>query len=253
MGSVYSNNGHQYQIVEIIDGTILGSVVSDGTPTKIENADHYAPQASGTLTKVSGDGDSSVQYASNSVDSANPLWDNVNEKMSFVPYAENYCGGQIDIVYVFLTWNSPMGNWKSDFSDMLAQLDVFANTLHAEFPNAKLKVMAVQFPSIKRAMPDYGASGAGHSDVYGMLVSVFNMNKAYQDWCNMDEHSAWCEFVNVSSQFDSDYCMNIIEKNVNTRSTLKEYVVYNGVHPSQNGYMQIADVVYRNIVATIGE
>lgn len=250
MGAVYSNNGHQYTIIEIINNTILCSPVSDGTPVTSANASHYAPSASGTLTRVSGTGDSSLSFTNSEQDSSNPLWDYQNNKMSFIPYAQNFCDGQIDVVYVFLTWNNPMTNWKSDFSDMLTQATIFADTLHSEFPNAKLKLMAVQFPSIKRGMPDYGASGDTHSDVYGMLVSAFNMNKAYQDWCNQDGYSSWCEFVNVASQFDSDYCMNIVEKNVNTRSTIKEYVVHNGVHPMvPDGYYQIADVVYRNIVA----
>lgn len=250
MNAIYSNNGHQYKIIEIIDNTILCSVIYDGTHTTQENWEHYKPETSGVLTKVSGNGDASLTFTSNSVDSQNPLWDYTNNKMTFIPYANNYCGGQIDVVYVFLTWNSPMTNWKTDYSDMIANLNIFAGTLHSEFPNAKLKLMAVQFPSIKRGMPDYGASGIGHSDVYGMLVSAFYMNKAYQDWCNESEHSSWCEFVNVASQFDSDYSMNIIEKNVNTRCTIKEHVVLNGVHPKiPEGYYQIADVVYRNIVA----
>ena len=250
MGNRYSNNEHTYTVIEINNGTILCSVVYDGTPETIENAAHYAPQGTGILTKTLGSGDLAINYSSHSVDSANPLWDYTNNEMTFINYANLYANGNIDVVYVFLTWNTPLSSWREDWTWFNAQIKIFADTLHSEFPNAKLKLMAVQLPSLKLMMPAYGANGSGYADTYGMLVSAFNMQKAYQDWCNQDDYKNWCEFVSVASQFDSDYNMAYTEKDVNTRnSTHKEAYASNGVHPSTNGYMQIADVVYRNIVA----
>lgn len=75
------------------------------------------------------------------------------------------------------------------------------------------------------------------------------MNKAYQDLANEVELSDFVEFVNVSSQFDSEYNMPYTTKPVNTRNSITEFVGINDVHPDINGYGQIADVVFRNFVS----
>ena len=41
------------------------------------------------------------------------------------------------------------------------------------------------------------------------------------------------------------------ERNANIRTTQKEYVQTNGVHPENDGYMQIADAVTRNFLTKI--
>ena len=97
-------------------------------------------------------------------------------------------------------------------------------------------------------MSSYGANG-GYADVYGMVVTAFNQNKAYQELANEVAYSSFVEFVNVSSQFDSENNMPETDAPVNARSTKTEKRGTNGVHPATEGYFQIADVVYRNIVA----
>lgn len=241
--SVYTGNGNTFTIKEINvtegTGNIL-CVVDSLTP---------APAASGTLTKTSGNGDETITYTSVAEDAQNPLWDTDADKMTFIPYANEVSEGRIDVVYTLLTWNSHTAG-RTDFSSMLAQMKIFADTLHSEFPNAKLKIMGVQVPSVRGGMgANYGATGSGYADGYGMIVTAFNMNKVYQEFANDEEYSSFVEFVNVSSQFDTDYMMPHNEKVVNTRSTVKEWMDTNGVHPSNEGYLQIGDVVYRNFIA----
>lgn len=241
--SVYTGNGNTFTIKEINvtegTGNIL-CVVDSLTP---------APAASGTLTKTSGNGDETITYTSVAEDAQNPLWDTDADKMTFIPYANEVSEGRIDVVYTLLTWNSHTAG-RTDFSSMLAQMKIFADTLHSEFPNAKLKIMGVQVPSVRGGMGAYyGATGSGYADGYGMIVTAFNMNKVYQEFANDEEYSSFVEFVNVSSQFDTDYMMLHNEKVVNTRSTVKEWMDTNGVHPSNEGYLQIGDVVYRNFIA----
>ena len=245
MGSRYTNNGNTFTILEINitdgSGNILCSV-SSLTP---------APSASGTLIKSSGTGDNNITFTSYSQDSANPLWDSNANKMTFIPYANKYANGNIDIVYTLLSWNSQTPG-KEDFSDVIAKIKIFADTLHTEFPNAKLKIMGIQVPSVNGGMgANYGATGTSYSDGYGMVVTVLNQNKAYQDFANSEGYKDFVEFVNVSAEFDTEYNMPYSEVNVNTRSTIKEKRGTNGVHPSNEGYLQIADVVYRNIMANL--
>lgn len=252
---VYSNNGFQYTITEIRDIDGVKTVLT--TTSNINNI----PETSGTLTKVSGGGDSSITYTSMESQSDNPLWDGINNRISFKYYMETVCGypvgTNIDAVYSLLSWNQITGNnWET----IIGYVKTFADTLHAEYPNCKFKLMAVQYPSMKLMMPVYGAKGTGYADVYRCLKTIYNMNQQYQAFANStetsgtsgDAYNTFVEFVNVSSQFDSDYNNKYTLKNVNTRNS--SYQEPNsgsgGVHPQINGYYQIADVAYRNIVAS---
>lgn len=242
IGAIYLQNEVEYKIeeVNVTEGT--GNILCS---TKTETT----PDPSGTLTKKEGSGDATITYSAVSEDSRNPLWDVAQNKMSFIPYANEVADGRVDVVYTLLTWNGLSGG-KTNFSDVLTQVKVFADTLHSEFPNAKLKIMGIQVPSVRGGMgSSYGATGISYADGYAMVVTAFNMNKAYQDFANQEEYKDFVEFVNVSSQFDTEYSMPHTDKAVNTRSTVKEWVDTNGVHPSNDGYYQIADVVYRNFIA----
>lgn len=241
VGATYANNGYIYTIREIN--------VTEGTGNILCAVDKatYLPQDSGTLTKTSGGGDASIKFTSYSVDSQNPLWDGC--KMTFVPYASKVSNGLIDVVYTLLSWNGQTP-WRTDFTSIIEQIKVFANTLHSEFPDAKLKIMGVQIPSVTGGMgANYGATGTSYADGYGMVVTALNMNKAYQDFANSEGYSSFVEFVNISSQFDSENNMPQEDAPVNTRSSVTEKRGTNGVHPANEGYLQIADVVYRNFIA----
>lgn len=244
VGAVYTNNGNTFTVMEVNvtggTGNILCSVTAL-TP---------APSASGTLTKSSGTGDATITYTSVARDAQNPLWDWDNNKMSFIPYANAVAGGKIDVVYTLLSWNEQTPG-RTDFTSVLNQIKIFADTLHAEFPNAKLKIMGVQVPSVRGGMgANYGATGTSYADGYGMVVTALNQNDAYQEFANRPEYSGFVEFVNVSAEFDTEYNMPHADRAVNTRNTgVTEWVDTNGVHPDNNGYLSIGDVCYRNFVA----
>lgn len=243
VGAVYTNNGNTFTIMEVNvtagSGNILCSV-SSLTP---------APTDSGTLTKSSGTGDSTITFSSYSQDTQNPLWDYNANKMTFIPYANSVADGNIDVVYTLLSWNGQTPG-KENFSDVIAKIKIFADTLHSEFPNAKLKIMGIQVPSVNGGMgANYGATGTSYADGYGMVVTTLNQNKAYQDFANSEGYKDFVEFVNISAEFDTEYNMPYSETNVNTRSTVKEKRGTNGVHPSIAGCYQIADTVFRNFIA----
>jgi len=246
LGATYTNNGHTYTIQEINVTGDSGNIRCTTSSTT------NTPSASGTLTKTSGDGDTTITFGSFDTENANPLWDDANNKMSFVPYVQDCGASTIDAVYVLLSWNGQSA-WKeysaSDISGHINNAKIFARKLHDEYPSAKLFIMGIQMPSDTGGLgANYGASG-GYIDGYGLKQCALNYNKALQDLCNLDEFSPYCEFVAVAPQFDSHYNMPYYNTNVNTRSTVKEMLGSNGVHPSDGGYFQIADAVYRSIVA----
>ena len=238
MGAVYSNNGHNYQIIEIIDNTILCETSSTSN----------TPSASGTLTKVSGGGDASLTFSSAVADAANPFWD--GSKVSFTNYVNTYLGGSVDYVYTLLSWNGVYGT----ISSIMESVKTFADALHRDYPNAKLRLMGLQFPSMKLMMPTYGASGSGYADTYAMYIKAIELQEAFKEFANSEGYSTWVEHINVAAEFDSEYNMPITQKNVNTRnSTYQEPYTNNGVHPGDAGYLQIGDVAYRSIVNDLNE
>ena len=62
------------------------------------------------------------------------------------------------------------------------------------------------------------------------------------------EYREFVEFINISGQFDCEYNMPSASKSVNTRSKVTELVGTNGLHPLSEGYLQVADAVYRNVI-----
>ena len=73
---------------------------------------------------------------------------------------------------------------------------------------------------------------------------------AYERWASEDEFKDFLEAFNLASQYDSEYNYPSIQKPVNTRSEITERFDINAAHPTHSGYMQIADAVYRNVVAS---
>lgn len=208
------------------------------------------PPASGTLTKVSGDGDQTINYTSFVESSANPFWNDSTQQLDITSYIDKWCGGGVDVVYTLLTWNGVSGN-VTDFTQFIDYAKELYRAIHTAYPSAVIKMMAVQLPDLRQGEKILGSPISNwYTDMNGLVRTAFNMNDAYQEFANSSEFSSYVEFVNIASQFDSEYNMPYTEVAVNTRnSSVTEKVGTNDVHPSTNGYYQIADVVFRNFVA----
>lgn len=238
INSVYTNNGQTFTVAEvnITSGSGYIRCLSTGSPL-----------ASGVLTKTSGGGDATINFSASTADAGNPFWN--NGALDFPNYVNTYMGGQVDCIFFLLTWNGQTPH-RTDFSAIINTAKILVDHIHTNYPNCKMKIMGVQLPSLNGGMGyNYGATGTSYADGYGMVVTALNMNKAYQDWCNDPAYSSFLEFVNVSSQVDSEYNMPASQTPVNSRSTITELRGTNGVHPNNDGYLQIGDVQFRNIVA----
>ena len=240
LNSVYTNNGQSFTIVEINITSGSGNILGLATG---------APTASGTLTKSSGTGDATVSFSASALDAGNPFWDSSIGALDFADYVDAYMGGTCDVVYFLLSWNGQT-SWKTDFSAEVALAKTLIDHIHTQYPSCKIKVMGIQLPSLNGGMgANYGADAPGYADTYGNVVTVLNQNKAYQAFANEARYSSFVEYVSVSDQFDSENNMQEAAKIVNTRATKTEFIGTNGVHPAPAGYMQIGDVLFRNIVA----
>lgn len=211
------------------------------------NDNSSTPPMSGTLTKVSGTGDATITYSSAVQSSGNPFWNDTTNALDFPLYVNKWCGGSISVVYIMMTWNGQTGN-KTDFTSFIDALTLLVANIRGNYTSCKIKIAGVQVSDLRGGVrvDGYPAENT-YTDTYGLSVTALNLNDWYQNWAK--QNSAY-EFVNISSQVDSEYNMPYIEKQVNTRnSSVTEKIGTNDVHPSAAGYNQIADVFYRNFIS----
>lgn len=239
-GAVYSNNGFQYTVMENNTTGGVGNILcSTSAATNV-------PSASGTLTKVSGSGDATITFASASADQQNPLWD--GSKISFANYVSELGESGLDCVFILLGWNDIRPE-QTDFSAIRTSIVAILSALHTDYPQAKAVLMGLQVPSLNGGMgANYGANG-GYANLYGMIRAAFNYNKFLRELSEEDGYSSFVHYADVACEFDSENNMPQACVQVNTRNSVTEMRGTNGVHPSNDGQHQIADVAYRWFVA----
>jgi len=154
-------------------------------------------------------------------------------------------------VYIMLTWNGQNAERPpiAEFcQSLVGKGKAFVDILHEQYPQALVKIMGLQIPSMNGGTgTSYGAK-LPYCDDYDLTRFVLELNRAYESWTREDAYCGFMEFINISGQFDSDNNMPYTEKPVNTRSKVTEKVGTNGVHPLTEGYLQIGDAVFRNMV-----
>ncbi len=180
-----------------------------------------------------------------------PFYDAESREIDFASYCKRNNIESVDAVYVLLGWNGlhkAKTTLKEHCKTIVSNAKEVVDMIHNEFPKAQIRVMGLQVPSVNGGMGvNYGAV-MPYCDDYGMARYVMDLNQAYEAWTLEDEYCDFMEFINISGQFDTDYNMQSAEKKANTRSSVTEVVGTNGVHPAHEGYMQIADAAFRNMV-----
>lgn len=178
-------------------------------------------------------------------------------KVSFDYYCKKNGIEDLNVVYILLGANGWQGNydkgmsieeyceWQTNLGKGLVDL------IHRDFPEAKIKIMGQTGCSVNGGTgASYGAR-MPYCDDYGYMHFVMLLNKTYENWTKEDKYKDFTEFINLSGQIDIEHVMPYEVKKVNARSTQTEIIGTNGVHPSYEGYMQIADAAWRNMVHTV--
>ena len=236
VGDVYSFTGHNYTIKEInlSDGVGNISCIGDTDVT-----------GSGTLTKVSGTGSASMEFASSRSD-GNPFV--YNGVIDIQQYADDYCNGQIDVIYTELFGNA-LNAYSDIFPTALNNMRTFINQFKTVFPNIKFCIGIPWCPDVRGGMGvNYGAAG-GWSLVYGMKYSFMNLCNQLQKYITDNNLGDYVYICNWLNEFDEENDFRQTTKPVNTRSEVTEIFGVNGVHPSIVGYNQMADSAYRLFVS----
>lgn len=226
--SVYKDaNGTQWKLETIETGKIKLIRINDsGTlPT------------TGTLKWVSGGADKSdIVYSASEIAAGNPFWNESSGQVDFSNYATSLGVTSIDYCYVLLGWNQSYAT-ETEYKQ---SVKTFINNLLRAFPNCKIGLVGLEVPSLDGFGENYGCGW----NYYDKLKFVFNVNQWYFD---LSQEFTNVDFVNLAGQFDSENNMRTGTRQVNTRNSKTEIYGTNGVHPADEGYLQIADAVYRHI------
>lgn len=194
------------------------------------------PQA-GTLAHLSGGSDTSdIAFTASELAAGNPFWDESAGRVDFARYAESLGASGIDYCYVLLGWNSThlsAGAYRS-------HVEEFISNLSSAYPACQICLLGLQVPSLDGFGRNYGC-GWNYLD---KLRKVFEFNDLYADIAKSHGN---VHFVNVAGQFDTENSMPESTRPVNARSAKTEAYQTNGVHPSDDGYDQIADAVFRDL------
>lgn len=196
-------------------------------------------------------------------ESGNPFYDVNAGKVDFAAHAAKHGSAPADIAACLLSWNLGGGTADGSFNFTERIENIIENQakplirqLHSDMPDTQLIIMGLQLNSITGGMAaNYGAtggSGGGYGDAWGSMIFAFDYDKALEELCEDSEFSSFCHYVDTKGQFDTEYCMPWEEKAVNSRLTTRtEIRGTNGVHPSGDGYNQIADAFFRKLVALL--
>lgn len=233
--SVYKDtNGVQWKL-ETITPTKIKIIRTKGSGTL---------PVTGTLTWVSGgQNHSNIVYTSSEQAEGNPFWNTETQSVDFSAYAKKFNVSKIDYVYILLGWNSTGTNTQTYTNQCKQLLDYILK----DFPNCKIGLLGLQVPSQNGFGQNYGIDWK----YYDKLQHIWKLQEIYQTISKEPQYIGKVDYINISAQFDTEYNMPHTGARVNIRSSQEEYLQYNGVHPANEGYMQIADAVTRNFLTKI--
>ena len=163
----------------------------------------------------------------------------------------------LDFVYILLGangWQIPYNSGMSTEEYCQWQTDMgktFVDLIHKDYPKTEIKIMGQIGCSVNGGTgTSYGAK-MPYCDDYGYMHYVMLLNQYYEAWTKESKYKDFTEFINISGQIDIEYAMPYEIRRVNSRSTQTEVIGINGAHPSYEGYMQIADAAWRNMVHSV--
>jgi len=171
--------------------------------------------------------------------------------ISFKDYAKKYNVEKIDEVYILLTWNGIGGKFREfSFTDSLfSNAKMIVDQFHKDFPEGKVTLIGIPKPSMNAGLGAYYELNIGYADNYAQSVTVMHYNQFMEDWANSESYKSFLTYIDGMGQFDSEYNMPTEGKPVNNQNTTTEPVGNAmGMHPTNNGYMQIGDTFFRALM-----
>ena len=202
---------------------------------------------SGSLTKVSGEGDFTITYDSFNLDSGNPFWNDANSELDFITYANNYCNGSIDVLISYILMNDLTSTTEETLSTRIdTYTKPFIRAFHEQFPNSIFILCTMYLGSVSGGMAiSYGASNSWN--YYVTARKIWKWSELIRELAADDEFSPYVKIIETNALFDVENLYPVSNRIVANRSESTEVIQTNGVHPTANGKKTIADGTYEGL------
>ena len=253
-GDIYTIDGFEqrFQIGEINltegSGYVFGGFYGK---YDIYNNQELLP-TTGTLEIITGNGQDNISFTNASVERYQPFWNTETNQFDITSYINKYCNGKLDIICIYLGPNNYIGSnpYTYNYNYVLDDAKQLFSKIHEQSPNTLIIISYNILPSQNGGLGyNYAASGdSGSFLTTSWNYKVHKMNRLYKTIETDKNYKDYVKVIDLCSQVDSNNCYPYIEKEVNNRSTEKEKVGTNGVHPSNTGYWLMADGWFRSII-----
>ncbi|MBO7214383.1 MAG: SGNH/GDSL hydrolase family protein [Clostridia bacterium] len=200
-----------------------------------------------------------IEFFSSSPDRVSPFYNEQSGEIDFNYYTQKLGKGDIDVVYILLGANGlmrqiAMNNTRRDYCKLVKEeVRELVDKIKKGNKNVKIKLIAPPIPSCRGGIgSNYGAE-LPFADLYDIIHYTMELNIAYEELACEDGYKDFVESIHLTGQFDAEYSYPHIQKPVNARSSITEWLDTNGVHPTNEGSYQIADAVYRNLIKELNK
>ena len=195
-----------------------------------------------------------IGIKSSSEERTNPFYNPETKKVDIVSYVKNQGAEKLDAAIIYLGGNGLMRHeamtmTRPEYCQVVVkEAKVLVDMLKEAFPDIVVRIMNVPLSSLHGGGGWNNGAAKPLSDRPSSLYYQKELSLAYENWTKEEGYRDFMEYIDVAGQFDSDYNYPHIMKPVNTRSTAVERMDTNSAHPIYEGYMQVADAVFRNAV-----
>lgn len=217
-----------------------------------------APLASGTLTKSSGTGDSSISYTTMTPTPGNPFYYATTGKFDLGYYLTSTGQTMIDNDWIFFQLgindvfsSTDLTDASTRSSTMLSQLNEMITNIHTYNANIRIGLVITIPPADQNAFGESYTVGQ-LSEMYrktGLVTWQKTMLGAFDNIATINSKTY---LVSANLNIDTRNNFQTTTRPVNSRNTtITETVQSNGVHPASSGYAQIADM-YAGLIKYFG-
>ena len=179
-----------------------------------------------------------------------PFWDAANSCFSWEYYKAN-SGINPTAVQIFLGTNDLFGGATAE--TFTANIKAMVDSIRANDTNIPIFVVLTILTGNQNGI-GVQQSSDGFASYKGKHKYALDCHyiKALQTLYNALKSYAGLYFVPLAECHDNEYNFGAVETAVNPRASQKEYMPTEGVHPQQQGYEQMADIMYSVICAKLG-
>ena len=236
--TLYTNNGSTFKVQEVSLTAGAGTIVCERT------AGTNLPSASGTLTKSSGTGDTTISFSSYATVAGNPFW--ISGALNYPQYLIDNSLATPDWVMIHLGINDAFSYTSDDAviagaATAFNNLDLLITSIKSAGAGVKVGLMIPTPPAKQDGFGfGYGTGQTAWRDKRNIMLWAKELITRYS---GQEANRVYLVPTNTALDTENGYPL-AASAPVNSRSSVMVQRQNNGVHPDTSGYQQIGDALW---------